>query len=172
MRRADVVFGLVVSAVGIAALAMAFHMRFYAGGAPGPGFFPVVCSAALIVLGLVLAGQSMRPSGGEIRAVGTVAPVESRRRNLSNKGDEPANPMRSVAVWLGYAVCVPLLGILGFVPTVALLVAYLLFVVERRRGFRSLCAAVAVPIATYLLFVDVLGIQLPTGMLGLGVLGI
>lgn len=171
-RRADAVLGLTMSAVGIGALVMASHMPFYAHGIPGPGFFPVLCSSVLVVLGLILAAQSLHSSGIEIRAIGAVAPVESRRRNLSGRADDVPNPMRPAVVWLGYAVCVPLLAILGFVPAVALLVAYVLFVVERRRGFRSLCAVVIVPIATYLLFVDALGIQLPTGMLGLGVLGI
>ncbi|MBO0841136.1 MAG: tripartite tricarboxylate transporter TctB family protein, partial [Sciscionella sp.] len=66
---------------------------------------------------------------------------------------------------------VPILTFLGFVPAMAILVALLLFGVERRLNWRSLVVAVVVPVGVYELFVHLLGIPLPTGVFALGPFG-
>jgi hypothetical protein len=80
--------------------------------------------------------------------------------------------MRSGAVWLCYALSAPLLTILGFVPATAVLIFVLLFAIEGRRNWRSLVAAVLIPVATSALFIDVLTISLPSGLLSHGPFGI
>ncbi len=50
--------------------------------------------------------------------------------------------------------------------------AWLLIVVEKRRGITSFIALLIIPVAIYFLFVRLLGIALPVGMLHLGILGI
>lgn len=171
MKRAELALGLAVSVVGAGALAMALQMSLFAGGVPGPGFFPVLCSSGLAILGLVLAWQSLQAAIPEVRAVGPVGPAEGRRRKLStNEPDEP-DPRRTLAVWGGYVAAVPLLYALGFTLTMMALMAYLLVVVERRWSPRAIAAIVLVPPAVYLLFVHLLGIDLPEGLTGPGMLG-
>jgi hypothetical protein len=173
VRRADFIFGVVVGLTGLGALIMALGMRMFAGGIPGPGLFPTLVSSALTLLGVLLAWQSRRESGPEVRAVGAVAAAEARRRHLSTgEGQDRPNPWRAIAVWCGFVAAVPLLYVLGFTLSMMALGAYLLFVVEARRTIGATIAIIAVPAAVYLLFVNVLGIALPLGVFRLGVLGI
>lgn len=171
MKSAECALGLGVGAVGVGAFAMALRMSFFAGGIPGPGFFPVLCSAALAVLGLILAWQSTQASLPEVRAVGRVEAAEHRRRKLSTNDPDEPDPRRSLAVWGGYLATVPVLYVLGFTLAMMVLLAYLLVVVERRRSPQAIAAILLVPVAVYLLFVHLLGIDLPEGMTGPGMFG-
>jgi putative tricarboxylic transport membrane protein len=171
MRVADVTAGVVVAVIGAGALEMALHMAFLGqGGVPGPGFFPVLLSTALIVLGLVLGAMSLRPAQVEVRAVGAV-PDGAGSGEDTDDGPGPSR-LRPAVVLVLFVACVPLLTVVGFVITGALLMAVLLFAVERRRGWIPLLAAIVVPVALYELFTELLSIQLPVGMFGTGVLGL
>jgi hypothetical protein len=172
VRKADFVFGIVVCLAGVGALILALQMRAFAGGIPGPGFFPVLVSSGLAVLGAILAWQSLQARGIEVRAVGPVSAVEARHRHLSTDDQGGPSFLRTVAVWCGYVAMVPLLYFLGFTLTMMLLMAYLLFIVEGRRTVATAVAVIVVPAAVYSLFADLLQIDLPSGMLHLGVLGI
>lgn len=173
MRQAEFIFGIAVSLTGLGALVLALGMRMFAGGIPGPGLFPMIVSSVLTLLGAVLAWQSTKASGPEVRAVGRVGAVEARHRHLStDEGQNTPNPWRAVRVWIGFAAVVPLLYSLGFTLTMMVLVAYLLFVVEGRRTVAAVAAIIAIPAVIYLLFVELLGIALPVGLLKLGILGI
>ena len=172
MRKADFVFGIVVGLVGVGALILALQMRVFAGGIPGPGFFPVLVSAGLAVLGAILAWQSLKVRGAEVRAVGAVSAVEARHRHLSTDDQGGPSFLRTAAVWCGYVIMVPLLYFLGFTLTMMVMLAYLLFIVEGRRSVASAAAVIVVPAAVYTLFADLLQIDLPSGMFHLGLLGI
>ena len=76
--------------------------------------------------------------------------------------------MRAGSVWLIFLISVPILTILGFVPAMAILVAAVLFGVERRLNWRALVVAIVVPVAVYELFVHLLTIPLPVGVFNLG----
>jgi hypothetical protein len=169
MRRAGV-----VALIGVGALLMALNLAFFAkDGTPGPGFFPVLLSSLLVVLGVALAIISRRPAPVEVRAVGAVADVEAAP--AADDGGAPSSwaGMRKPAlVGLAFVVAVPLLTVVGFVVAMIALMAVLFYGVERRRGIGPAVAAVVVPVALYELFVELLGIQLPVGVLGLGFLGI
>jgi putative tricarboxylic transport membrane protein len=160
MRKAELALGLVVAAVGAYALSLALDMAMYSSShVPGPGFFPTLLSGLLLGLGLLLAVTSLRRKRGTEDA----------------EAPEPVNwhrQMRAGAVWLCYAVSIPLLTLLGFVPTGALLVFALLFGVEGRRNWRALAAAILIPVAASVVFVDLLTIPLPQGLISHGPLGI
>jgi hypothetical protein len=174
MRRADVVAGGVVALIGVGALVMALNLAFFSkDGTPGPGFFPVLLSAALGVLGAALAVSSLRPAPVQVRAVGDVTDVETAPPPDDEDGQTSWARMRKPAlVGLAFVVALPLLTVLGFVVAMIALMAVLFYGVERRRGIGPAVAAIVVPIALYELFVELLGIQLPVGVFGLGVLGI
>ena len=174
MRRADVAFGTVVVVVAAAVLVMAWQMPFYLNNVPGPGFLPRIVASILLLLGVILVIQSLRPVIPEVRAVGAVTPIEAKTHGKPEPVEKTQDffPKRTVAVFLGYVVSVPLFAVIGFVLTGMLLMAYLLLYVEKRRHYAAYIAIVAVPIAIYLLFVQVLSIELPNGLLNTGVLGI
>lgn len=160
MQRADVVAGTAVAALGAFALVTALNLAFLSdSGVPGPGFFPTLLSGLLVVLGLVLGVTNLRrrPATEPDAGAGTEEPPDNRARIL-----------RAGTVWVCFLVAVPILTFLGFVPAMAILVALLLFGVERRLNWRSLVVAVVVPVGVYELFVHLLGIPLPTGVFALG----
>ncbi|HXP00179.1 MAG TPA: tripartite tricarboxylate transporter TctB family protein [Luteibacter sp.] len=174
MRRSDAVLGVAVTLIGGGALWMATRMPFYSENTPGPGFFPVLVSSGLVIMGLILIRQSLRPSKPEVRAVGAVSQLDREAHGKAPKPPQgaPFIPARPLAVLIGFLACVPLLGVLGFVLTAILLFAYLLFFVEKRRSAGAIAATVTIPVVTWLLFVQLLGIELPNGLLRLGFLGI
>ncbi|MFI5614013.1 tripartite tricarboxylate transporter TctB family protein [Amycolatopsis sp. NPDC051903] len=179
MRRAEVVSGVVVSVVGVGALIPALGMGFFGpDGGLGPGFFPIALSAALVVLGGVLAVQGTRPQQVQVRAVGgAVSQVEKEAKAaVAEEDGPPPRGLRRIPkpalVWLSFAAAAAVMPVFGFVVTSVVLLLVLFFGVERRRGVLPLVAAIAVPIALYELFVDLLAIQLPVSLLDLGVLGI
>jgi hypothetical protein len=203
MRRADLILGLVVAAVGAYALALALDLAmFSATGQPGPGFFPRLISALLALLGLLLAAVSLRrrqPAAGEHAApaasAGAATPAiaetataetaaagssadESAEGEAEAKSGAEAEPasvrrtLRAGTVWLCFALAMPLLALLGFVPAAAALVFVLLFGVEGRRNWRSVLVAIVIPVAASVVFTKLLSVPLPQGLLSHGPLGI
>ncbi len=169
MQRADVVAGVAVAALGAFALVAALNLAFLAtSGVPGPGFFPTLLSGLLLLLGVLLAVTSLRERPVLVTG-GTDEPATQVPGELAV--DEPtgrARVLRAGSVWLCFLISVPILTILGFVPAMAILVAAVLFGVERRLNWRSLVVAIVVPVAVYELFVHLLGIPLPVGVFNLG----
>lgn len=149
----QVVFGVVSVAVGVAALVDAAGLaKFGKSGQPGPGLFPDLIAALLVVLGIWLTVLTL------------VRPVRAEPK----EDDETVDPRgfrRVVTVWLAFVVSIPLLVLVGFAPAMAALVAFLVFGVERIRGFRPVLAVVLVPALVYLLFSVVLGVELPESIL-------
>jgi putative tricarboxylic transport membrane protein len=168
MRRADLITGLVAAAVGAYALQLAFDLGMYgAHRVPGPGFFPRLLSSLLLGLGLLLAVRSLRRRPVTVQP-GTAEGAET----TGGYRDEVRRQLRAGSVWLCLVLSVPLLALLGFVPSMALLVFVLLFAVEGRRDWRAVLTAIVIPVACSALFVDLLTIPLPTGLLSHGPLGI
>ncbi|WP_170975320.1 tripartite tricarboxylate transporter TctB family protein [Martelella alba] len=174
MHRTDVAFGSVVTAVAAAVLIMAWQLPFYLNNVPGPGFVPRIVAIILLVLGLIQVWQSLRPTTPEVRAVGAVNPIETKTHGKPDPAEMSPRffPKRTLAVFLGYVVSVPLFALLGFVVTGMLLMAYLLLWVEKRRHMFAYAAIIAAPIVIYILFVQILDIELPTGLFNTGILGI
>jgi putative tricarboxylic transport membrane protein len=177
MSRAEAVCGVVVSAVGVFALVPALGMGFLDEGGPGPGFLPALLSVALIVLGAALVVISRRGNRVVVRAIGgEVGTVEQEARATVREDDGAQRGLRRipkpVLVWVTFAVSALLLPVFGFVVTMALLLAALIYGVEGKRGWLPMIAVVLVPVALYELFVDVLAIQMPVGLLDIGLLGI
>lgn len=156
MRKAHIATGLFVAALGAFALVegAGLHM-FGEHGVPGPGFFPDLAAGALVVLGVLMVA---------VNAVRRQAAAESGTAETS-EGFEARRTLRTGRVWLGFTVGVPLLALAGFLPTMALLVAYLLLTVERIHPLKAILAAVLIPLVIYTVFVYLLGVELPVGLL-------
>jgi putative tricarboxylic transport membrane protein len=153
MRRMDFYTGLVTAAVGAAATWNARDLSMFGNhNVPGPGFFPKILAGLLIVLGLLLAAIAVR-EGSEEHEADRDEPGAARRM------------LRPVGVLIVFGVIAPLVAIIGYIPAMVLLVLVILYGIERRRDFRSLLAAVLIPVATYVLFAHLFAIPLPSGPL-------
>lgn len=168
MQRADVVAGTVIAALGAFALVTALNLAFLSdSGVPGPGFFPTLLSGLLLLLGILLAATSLRsrPATG----VDSDEPARQLPGEVAAEGPTgTARVLRAGTVWLCFAISVPILTVLGFVPAMAILIAVVLFGVERRLNWRALVVAIVVPVAVYELFVHLLTIPLPVGLINIG----
>jgi hypothetical protein len=146
--------GLVAAAFGVVALLDATGLDMFGKkGVPGPGFFPVSLSIAVIVLGL-------------LQVVVSIA--RGARGGLGPKGQMQgvsAELLRAAYVWSGFLIGIVLMPLLGFIPATALLIAYLVFAVERIKGIKAVLVIIAVPLVAYALFVFVLGVELPASTL-------
>ncbi len=146
--------GLAAAAFGGIALSDATGLDMFGKkGVPGPGFFPVSLSVAVIALGLLLV---------------VVSTIRGVRHGLG-----PAGQMRGVSgqlvraayVWVGFLGGVALMPLIGFVPATVILIANLVLIIEGIRNIRSVLVIIAVPLVAYALFVFVLGVELPASPL-------
>jgi hypothetical protein len=192
-RRADVVLGVLVAALGAYALMTALNLALFGKHhVPGPGLFPALVSSMMLALGLLLAALSARDvirlRGGRNNASARRPadqerhqPLEQAPQTFSDTAtaapptEQPSSEFRRIAratkVLVCYAIAIPLMTIIGFVPASAALIFLVLFGVEERRNWRALAAAILIPVAAFLVFVRLLTIQLPIGLVNLGPLG-
>lgn len=116
---------------------------------PGPALFPVLLS---VVIGVLAVGDLVLP--GDRRPQGNPDPDAEGRRQLK----------RSLVI-----VCVILFAILlpflGTVLVSALMMAFLLIVVERQPVAESLALSLGTSVGMYLLLATALGLPLPNGLL-------
>lgn len=141
------------AALGLLALfALVYSTRLDIGGPtrPGPGFFPLIVSAALLLVAVALVVAAARH-----RAPTRVAP--------------PAAPPRAwalVLAVLALAVYIALFERLGFVLSTAALLAFFFGVLARYRWPLAVGAAVAVAFTTRLVFDRWLQVRLPPDFWG------
>lgn len=116
---------------------------------PGDGLVPLLVSSLLLVcsLGLLLSGwfsRSKALGGGET--------------------EEPTTPLRAYVVFTALGVCALTLDLVGYIPSMTVL----MFVVLRAMHFRTwrvqAVTAVLASVGSYLLFDKTLGLLLPMGI--------
>ncbi|MQA06667.1 MAG: hypothetical protein GEV07_29520 [Streptosporangiales bacterium] len=152
LRRVDMISGAVLVVFGIFVIAQSLQLDFYIDDTPGPGFFPFLLGTALALSGAILtATRLIRPKIG----------------NEDLKLPSRPDAARSLGLWVSVFLASLLIGWLGFAVTALLLVAVILFVIERRRGWVPVVVTITIPALTWLLFGWLLQVQLPTGLFGL-----
>ncbi len=142
--RQNVIAGLVVMAVGVAAFALTFGMP---GNAP---VFPRVASSLLFILGTIL----------------MVSSLISLKRGDAGKQPVAAgdfiNPLYSVIIMVGYAYAITLAGF--YTATVAMLIIYMYHLgIRSAKTIIGFTAVVAVLV--YFVFTVQLDVPLPRGLL-------
>jgi putative tricarboxylic transport membrane protein len=136
----NLVIALVVVILGGATLAGSLSLGVGSPAAPGPGTWPAVVSAVLIVLGLVLAARARRTDDAE----------RFTRSGLL--------VLAAVASMAGFVAAV---GTIGFeLPTAVLALVWLRFL-GRESWRTSVVVSLAVTAALYLIFVGALGVTIP-----------
>jgi putative tricarboxylic transport membrane protein len=124
----------------------------------GPGVFPLIVGAALLLAGLGLLAESLRKQW-------RVAWVE---RDPSDRA--ASSPLRNVLLVAAALVLnVALFGSLGFIPASAVLFACVSTAFGSRRFVLDAIIGIALAAAVYMVFVYGLGLHLPAGDLWEGV---
>ncbi len=157
MRAYETLFAGLVLAAGIVYEVMAWRMPRGRIGYPGPGFFPVVVGAVLVLTAAACLIQALligRPGGPAVEP-GEKAPPVAQDRQV-------------VRIWLlvGFLVLYALaLQPLGFPVAIIVFLMAAIWVFGYRRWLPALGIAVALTFISYLTFVVWLKVPLPLGVL-------
>ncbi len=157
MRAYETLFAGLVLAAGIVYEVTALWMPRGRIGQPGPGFFPVVVGAVLLLTGagcLIQALLIKRPDG---------LPIERRE-----KGAPTQRNRRVVRIWLlvGFLIFYALtLKPVGFPIAIFLFLMAAIWVFGYRKWLPALGIAAVLTIISYLAFVVWLKVPLPLGIL-------
>lgn len=144
--RAAFLLGALLLAAGYSYVALADLPYLSSAGRLGPGFFPRIIGAALVLLcAWSLAVELRRPS----------------REPLSRHW------RTTVAVAALSAALVAGLEVLGGVLAMVAFMAAALFTLNRGRALQNVLVALLLPLALYLIFRVWLNASLPRGLLGL-----
>ena len=136
----NLVIALLVVVLGGAALAGSLSLGAGSASAPGPGTWPAMVSAALIVLGLVLAARA-------------------RHADAAERFTRASLPVLAAVATMGVFVAV--VGVIGFeIPTAVLAFVWLRFL-GHESWRTSLAVSLAAAVAFYLLFVAALDVTIP-----------
>jgi putative tricarboxylic transport membrane protein len=133
---------------GLLALEEARKLRFGSIARPGPGFFPVVLTAAFSLVCVALLVNALRARDAE-------AP--------------PATPLgwpKIVAAMAALFVYAFLLERVGFVASTFALLLFFFRTLERQRWVTAVPSALVTALVTYLVFKVWLNVQLPSGLWG------
>ncbi|MFF3437964.1 tripartite tricarboxylate transporter TctB family protein [Streptosporangium sp. NPDC002721] len=137
---ANLVTAAVVTCLGGAAFAGSLGLGVGSPAAPGPGTWPAVVSATLVVLGVVLAVRGRRATDAE-RFTRTALLV--------------------LAAVGGMVLFVAVIGVIGFEIPTALLALFWLRFLGRESWRTSVVTSLAVTVVFYLLFVGALQVTIP-----------
>lgn len=152
MRRLDILIGVGAFLLGAFVLVQALRLDFVQrSGIPGPGFLPVLICIAIVALGIGLAANRLWRPAGDFEDF---------------KMPSRAELGRSLLVWLIFLGSILLMGRIGFLASSILLVGALLLGVERLRSPGAGLTVLLLPLVSYLVFVHLLKVALPTGPWG------
>lgn len=154
MNRSQIGASLVMVAVSAVILAASTRMTYSTDFGPGPGFFPFWASAFMLV-----------SSGWQLLS-------QLRQARLGIKAGRTEWPdargwSKVLSILAGLVGAALLFDHLGFHLTLALLMAYLLLLVERQGLVRSLAVLLVVLAGFWLLFDLLLQLNFPPGILGI-----
>src|SRR5688572_7684418 len=145
----DVVPALLMLALSGAIALETRSLSFWADTTPGPAFLPVW----LAIAGVVLFGLRL---------------AEARRLRVARVEWPGRAALARVAMTFAALLVVPMVApLLGLVPALALLVAFIVLVVLRQALLPSLVTVAVTTGLIYAIFVLWLRVPLPTGVLGI-----
>lgn len=164
----DAVLGAAFAALGIGVIVQAQGLGSISGLPVGPGLFPTITGAAMVIFGLVLAGQGWFAPAGELigAAEETTQPADTPEDPLETA------PSRSwLDTWFNPLLLLAVLATIPLIPALGFLVAGTVFtaVIVVLCGGSLLRAVIFSPVATitvYALFFYGLRVPLPRGLLG------
>jgi len=144
----DLCSSILLIALGIVILRESSTWVIFGTEGPGPGFFPLMYGAILVVLSLYLLLRSFKGS------------PEDDREPLDRQGITKA-----LTTWAALAVSVPLMVVLGFMLGFGLVAFFMIRFVFERSYRTSAIVALSIAVVLHLLFPVLLEAPLPPGML-------
>lgn len=166
--RADLFCALGVVVGGTLLLVDALGIDNTAGAKTGigPATVPLALATLLIVSGVALAITGIR-AGKRSHAPQSNSRAEQDVEALL-KESEPPVPLKKLLImillFIGYAVAfIPL----GYLLSTAIFIGIVVTVIDRAKWKRNILFAVGFAVVVYLSFTQLLGVQLPAGLLGL-----
>ncbi len=153
-RQVNVGLGVLVAALGAALLwKTSSDLDFRSADAtPGPGYFPTLITACLVILGLWL-------------AVLWLLSPSARNGTAERLSLQWAHMRRVAAVWLVLVLTTVLIEPIGFLAAGEVMAILLIVFVDRVRSVPLIATLLLLPPAMYLLFVVLLDVDLPGGQL-------
>lgn len=142
---ARVVATIVLLVVGVAYLYSSLQLPLGDLSRPGPGMYPTVVACFMVLVSIAAVVQSLAI---QKRASG---PVAASRRNISK-----------IAIFCASAIAmVLLLAVVGFVLSVTVLSAAVLWLMTETQLWRCLIYALAMAIVIYAAFTQMFSVRLP-----------
>lgn len=186
-KTSDVVGTGVLALVGLVAVLMGLGYGFIGDNDQiGPGFMPVLTGAFILVASLAEIGRLyLGPKGDASTGLGGVAEelsAEAAAAQAAAKDDLGASAeddldtfgrtakqrSRTVPLIFGIILAAVLLTqVLGMLLSLTVMMFAIVLLVEKKPLLPSLLTSVAVLGVAYLIFVVMLGVPLPQGMLGI-----
>jgi putative tricarboxylic transport membrane protein len=148
-RTGDIISGAVLAGLGVFIIVEARGWVYLGPDGPGPGFFPLWYGIAMVVLSVLLVGISL-----------------AQREGAAGKPVNWREVGRVMLTWVGLALCVGMLKVLGFLLAFGLFTFFLVAAMYRRPLRTAVAVAVGISVTFYLLFPLALNVELPVGRLG------
>jgi putative tricarboxylic transport membrane protein len=148
--KSELIAALLLIVLGANIVYEAAQWRYLSEDGPGPGFFPLWIGILIIVLAIA-----------EIVAHALRAAKDKDAVKINWKGSA-----RVLFGWAGLMISIALLESIGFIASFMLLALFLVLGVFRRSLLSALAVGIGASVGFYLLFVELLGVQLPAGPWG------
>lgn len=165
----DVVGTAILAVVGAIALVMGLGYGFRGdSGQVGPGFLPVATGTFILVASLVEIGRLYLTAGRkspepELEASPALAKAEERDTFGRVEGERKQAIIRIFGIMLVSLLIVPIVGLL---LALALMVFVIVLWVESKTVLAAFLASAGATAVAYIVFVQLLGVPTPQGMLG------
>lgn len=160
MSKAPFLAGTILSLLGVGVIAESMRLPTIPGQTYGPGFFPMLVGIGLLVFGAVYALNARRPMQPVIMLEGEGTALDEAEET------PPERPFYGALAWLiiGLVATILFWENVGFI----LLMSIVLTIFMTLLGVRIWQAAIVAIVSTimvYLIFIKILMVPLPAGLL-------
>jgi hypothetical protein len=165
----NLIGGVATIIIGVAYLAMAQGLRASAlSDSVGPAGFPKALAYALIILGVVLCTQSLLAIRGRRSAAAADGPSAAADAAANGEDFGGVRGVSKAAGMLALGVLyLMIVRYLGYVPSIALLIIAASLYLGTPFSWRVAAIGIAGAVIYWVVFVWILGIPQPPGLLGL-----
>jgi putative tricarboxylic transport membrane protein len=147
----DLLPGVALAGLGVYIAMASAQYSYLTDEGPGPGFLPFWLGIAILSLALCLLVANR---------LGAAAP------NTMAKLSSWTAESRALSAWIALMATILLSPTLGFAVSLMLLTVFIIACLERRSLWSAVVVALGLGIGFHLIFVVLLGVSLPTSILG------
>lgn len=160
MRKAPFLTGAILSLLGVGVIAEAMRLPAIPGQTYGPGFFPAVIGIGLLVFGAIYAMSARHPAQPVIQLEGEgIAPDE-----LEETAPERPFYGALASLVIGLVATIALWESVGFVLLMSIVLTIFMILLGVR-FWNAALVAVGCTIMVYAIFIKILMVPLPAGLL-------